>query len=150
MTSQQHLDFLKIAIEKSQESSDLGGFPAGAVVVKDGKILATAGSSVEPSIFHADSKAINEAFEKHGPLTGATLYVGLESCLMCLGVAYWGGIREIYYAVPKWRVSIDYYESPQDTFLLSAAMNEPIAVHHVPELEDEAVAIIEAWEAKQG
>lgn len=76
-----HIEFLSQAIELSKQSFEQGNFPAGAVVVQDGKVLATAVSSPYPGLFHADSKAVQAAFEKHGPLEGASLYVGLQNCL---------------------------------------------------------------------
>jgi tRNA(Arg) A34 adenosine deaminase TadA len=150
MSDEQDIGFLRQAIEKSRQSLKEGNFPAGAVVVKDGKIIATAVSSPYPGLFHADSKAPTEAFGNYGVLKGASLYVGLESCMMCLGVAYWAGIRDIYYAVPKSKVSKDYYDIPKDVSHLAAELNEPIALHHVPELEAEALAVIREWEKKHG
>lgn len=141
-------DFLKLAIEKSKQSFEEGNFPAGAVIVKDGQVISTAVSSPYPGLFHADSKAVTAAFEKLGPLNGAALYVGLENCLMCLGVAYWAGIRDVYYAVPKSKVSGDYYETHSDLSHLPNEFNEPIRFHHLPELEEEALSIIRQWEEK--
>lgn len=143
-----HIKFLKLAIEKSRESLKQGNFPAGAIVVKDGKILAEAVSSPYPGLFHADSKAVTEAFQKHGPLNGATLYVGLENCLMCLGVAYWGGIKDVYYAVPKSMVSPSYYETHEDVSRFASGFNQPIALHHIKELQEEAMGVIREWEQK--
>jgi tRNA(Arg) A34 adenosine deaminase TadA len=143
------MDFLKRAIEKSKESAAAGNFPAGAVVVKGGEVLAEAVSSPYPGLYHADGAAIGQAYSKHGPLTGASLYVGLEPCLMCTSIAYWAGIRDIYFAVPKSKVSRDYYETHADTSTLPKSFNEPMNLHHVAELEEEALAVIKEWENKQ-
>ena len=142
-----HAAYVHRAIGKSKESLAQGNFPAGGVVVKDGEVVSSAVSSPYPGLFHADSKVVADAFEKRGVLTGAVLYVGLEPCLMCTGVAYWAGIRDIYYAVPKSKVSGDYYETHKDLHELSSEFNEPIRMHHVPELENEALAVIREWEA---
>lgn len=146
MTEEKHLQFLKLAIEKSKESFKAGNFPAGAVVVQDGKVISSAVSSPYPGLFHADSKAVSSAFEIQGTLTGASLYVGLENCLMCLGVAYWAGIRDIYFAVPKSKVSGKYYETHDNLHDLSLSFNEVVRLHHVFELEEEALAVISEWE----
>lgn len=146
MITEQDKEFLRLAIKKSQESLEQGNFPAGAVVVKDGQILTEAVSSPFPNLFHADSKAVSAAYEKYGPLKGATLYVGLENCLMCTGVAYWAGIRNIYFAVPKSAVNGNYYETHATTSHLAQEFNEPIHTHHVAELQDEALAVIREWE----
>jgi len=143
-------EYLKLAIENSKRSMAEGNFPAGAVVVKEGKVLSSEVSSPYPGLFHADSKAVSQAFKKHGVLTGATLYIGLESCLMCIGVAYWAGIRRIVYAVPKSKVSGDYYETHEDTHNLLDTFNEKIKLVHIKELEKEALGVIRSWEKKTG
>lgn len=141
--------FLQQAIANSRKSLDEGNFPAGAVVVKDGEILASAVNSPYPSLLHPDSKAIKTAFDQHGLLTGATLYIGLESCLMCTGVAYWAGIRRIVFAISKSKVSGDYYETPADNRPMVKTFNQPIEFVHLKELESEALAVLREWEAKQ-
>jgi tRNA(Arg) A34 adenosine deaminase TadA len=147
--AERDIDFLKLAIDKSRESFMHGNFPAGAVVVKNSQILSTAVSSPYPGLFHADSKAVQAAFDKHGVLKGATLYIGIESCLMCTGVVYWSGIRRVVYAVPKSQVSGDYYETPKDTSDLIKGFNEPIEYVHIPDLEEEALGVVREWEKKR-
>lgn len=146
--AERDIEFLKMAIENSRKSMAEGNFPAGAVVVKDNKILSSEVSSPYPGLFHADSKAVQTAFNKHGVLTGATLYIGLESCLMCTGVVYWSGIRRVIFAVPKSKVSGDYYETPKDLSHLLKEFNEPIEVVHISELEEEALSVVREWEEK--
>ena len=148
MTHDQDIQYLKMAIANSQRSLDAGLFPAGAVIVQDGQILASEGNAATPQILHADSIALTKAYQKTGNLKGATLYIGLESCLMCTGVAYWSGIRRIVYAIPKAKVSRDYYETPLATHDLIDSFNESIERVHIPELEDEALHIVQAWEKK--
>lgn len=48
-------------------------------MVRGEEILSSEVSSPYPGLFHADSKAVQSAFDKYGILTGATLYIGLES-----------------------------------------------------------------------
>lgn len=146
MVTKTDINFLKMAIDNSKRSSLDGNFPAGSIVVQDGDILASEVSSPYPGLFHADSKAVQQAFEKHGILTDAILYVGLEPCLMCLGVAYWSGIRRIVYAVSKSKVSGDYYETHKDISDLVTEFNDPIEMVHVQELENIALSVINEWE----
>lgn len=141
-------EYLKQAIENSKKSMLEGNFPAGAIVVRQNEILSSAISSPFPSLFHADSKAVTEAFEKYGSLKDSTLYIGLESCLMCMGVAYWAGIRRIVYAIGKDKVSGDYYETPKDTYELFSNFNEKIELIHIRDLEGKALDIIREWEKK--
>jgi len=148
MISSDDSTYLKMAIENARKSFQEGNFPAGAVVVKDGKILASEVNAPPPALFHPDSKAVTAAFNKVGLLQGATLYIGLESCLMCIGVAYWSGLRRIVYAVPKSEVSGEYYETPKETKTLIDSFNEQIERIYVPEFKDEALAIIKEWEKK--
>jgi len=140
--------YLKLAIENSIRSMSEGNFPAGAIVVRDDKVLSSEVSVPYPGLFHADSRAVSKAFQEYGPLKGATLYIGLESCLMCLGVAYWAGIRRIVYAVPKLLVSGNYYETPDDTHPLLEHFNEKMELVHIRDFEQEALKVIRKWEKK--
>lgn len=150
MVNENELEFIKQAIENSRRSMAEGNFPAGALVVKDGEVLSSTVSSPYPGLFHADSKAVQAAFEKIGPLSGATLYIGLEPCLMCTGVAYWGGVRRVVYACSKNRVNPDYYETSKDVTPLIKKFNENIEFIHAQELEQEALDVIHQWEGKHG
>lgn len=146
MDKDQDIKYLRMAIANSQRSFEEGRFPAGAIVVKDDKVLASEVSVPYPGLFHADSNALTKAFNEVGNLKGATLYIGLESCLMCTGVAYWSGLRRIVYAIPKAKVSGDYYETNVPTKDLIDGFNDQIVRVHIPELEEEALKIIKAWE----
>jgi tRNA(Arg) A34 adenosine deaminase TadA len=143
------IKFLKLAIENSRKSMKKGNFPAGAVVVKNNKVIASEVSSPYPGLFHADSKAVTSAFNKYGVLTGGALYVGLESCLMCATVAYWAGIERIVYAVRKIKVSADYYETPKSAKELFKTLNRKIKFIHIKGSEKEALAVIREWEKKR-
>ncbi len=147
MTHEEDLKFLRLAIECSRQSLTKGNFAAGAVVVRDGVVLATNIDSKSPAL-HEDSKAIADAYEKYGVLTGATLYIGLESCLMCTCVGYWSGIRRVVYAIRKSKISQSYYEIPGDTNPVINSFAEKIERIHIPELEDEALSIVHEWEEK--
>jgi tRNA(adenine34) deaminase len=142
------IKYLKMAISNSQKSFEEGNFPAGAIVVKEGRILSSTVSVPYPGLLHADSNAIFQAYTKDNKLNNATLYIGLQSCLMCTGVAYWAGIRRIIYAVPKAKVSGSYYETPNDTSNLFSTFNEKIEFIHIPELETAALDIVKKWEEK--
>lgn len=148
MTTDQDIKYLKLAIENSKRSFEAGHFPAGAIVAKDDLVLASEVNPPEPKLFHADSNALTKTFNEIGNLKGATLYIGLESCLMCTGVAYWSGVRRIVYAIPKSKVSGAYYETHDSTNNLVNNFNEKIERIHVVELESEALEIVRTWEKK--
>ena len=82
---------------------DRTGGPFGAVIVRDGQVLAASGNSVlrdsDPSA-HAEVNAIRAACKKAGSpnIKGAVMYTSCECCPMCYATAYWARIDKIYYA----------------------------------------------------
>ena len=80
------MEFMKLAIEQAQKAD--GDIPVGAVIVKDGKVLATTFNTREKDndiTSHAEIIAIREAekFLGNWRLDGCELYVTLEPCPMC-------------------------------------------------------------------
>jgi tRNA(Arg) A34 adenosine deaminase TadA len=101
------LKFMQQALEvASRNASSQGGGPFGAVVVKDGKVISSAGNSVTPDndpTAHAEVNAIREACRKLGTfdLSGCTLYTSCEPCPMCLSASYWARLDKIYFAADR-------------------------------------------------
>ena len=98
--------FMEMAINLSIENIDSGGGPFGAVIVKDGEIIATGANRVVPNsdpTAHAEVMAIRNACAKLGTfqLTGCTVYSSCEPCPMCLSALYWAGVERICYAITK-------------------------------------------------
>lgn len=99
----QHEDYMKIAIEealKGAESSD--EVPVGAVVVREGEVIARAHNLKESNncaVFHAEIVAIMRACEIIGNwyLDDCVLYVTLEPCPMCAGAMVNSRIKSLYY-----------------------------------------------------
>lgn len=104
MPTQTQINFMEKAIELSRRASILEktGGVFGAVIVKDGKIIAEGYNQVikhnDPT-WHAEIQAIREACKKLGTphLEGCELYTSAECCPMCLAAAYWAHIKHIYY-----------------------------------------------------
>lgn len=102
-----HETFMKRAIELSREKmqSNHGG-PFGAVIVKDGQIVAEGWNEVtstcDPTA-HAEVMAIRKACQnlKAFHLKGCEIYTSCEPCPMCLSAIYWAHIDKIYYANTK-------------------------------------------------
>lgn len=99
-----HETFLRRAIALSSRSLETGeGGPFGAVLVRDGKVLAEGWNRVlatnDPTA-HAEVLAIREACRAESTfcLAGSILYASCEPCPMCLSAAYWAGVARIYYA----------------------------------------------------
>lgn len=96
-------DIMRRAIALSEKSVRTGGGPFGAVIAKDGEIIAEASNTVtldhDPTA-HAEVNAIRQAARKLGTfdLTGCDIYTSCEPCPMCLGAIYWAHLDRIYYA----------------------------------------------------
>ena len=94
--------FLQTAFLEAEAAGKRGEVPVGAVVVKDGQILARAGNRVEelndPSA-HAEILALREAGQALGEprLIGCDLYVTLEPCPMCATAISFARIRRLYF-----------------------------------------------------
>ena len=91
------------AIELSINSVRNGGGPFGAVIAREGEIIAKGSNGVtiynDPTA-HAEVTAIRKACEKLGTfeLKGCEIYTSCEPCPMCLGAIYWAHLDKIYYA----------------------------------------------------
>lgn len=91
------------AIRLSEESLKNGGGPFGAVIAKDGEVVAEASNCVtlhcDPTA-HAEVSAIRKAAEKMKTfdLSGCSIYTSCEPCPMCLGAIYWAHLDKIFYA----------------------------------------------------
>ena len=95
--------FMREAIKLSAESVRSGGGPFGAVIVRDGEIIARGENRVtvcnDPTA-HAEVSAIREAAARLGTydLSGCEIYSSCEPCPMCLGAIYWARLDKLYYA----------------------------------------------------
>ena len=92
--------FMTRALELAEAAALRGEVPVGAVVVKDGKIIAEASNRVEElknPFAHAEMLAMNSALEKLGGwrLPDCTLYVTLEPCAMCAGAIVHARIKRV-------------------------------------------------------
>lgn len=100
-------DYMKIAIDlASNNAGSVSGGPFGAIIVKDGVIIAQASNSVtvdnDPTA-HAEVNAIRKACKalKTFNLEGCTIYTSCEPCPMCLSAIYWAHIDKVFYAADK-------------------------------------------------
>ena len=94
---------MREAIKLSAESVRSGGGPFGAVIVRNGEIIARGENRVtvcnDPTA-HAEVSAIREAAARMGTydLSGCEIYSSCEPCPMCLGAIYWARLDRLYYA----------------------------------------------------
>lgn len=103
MTNEQ---LMKEAIRLSEENVVNNGGPFGAVIARNGKIIATGVNRVtsnnDPTA-HAEVSAIRAACEKLGTfdLSGCEIFTSCEPCPMCLGAIYWAHIDKVYFGNDK-------------------------------------------------
>ena len=94
--------FMLEALRLAKEAFDEGEVPVGAVIVKDGEIIATGRNRRETSknaLSHAEIEAINDACKKLGGwrLWQCDIYVTLEPCPMCSGAIVNARIPNVYF-----------------------------------------------------
>jgi len=148
-----HSTFLKQAVELAKRSVALGGFPDGAVIVKDNKIIAdglSLGFSQNDPTGHAESCAIRGACKMLGTvdLSSCILYASLQPCLMCFSAATWSNISKIIYGCKKTEEMVKkrYYEGTNDVAEINKQNTHKIELVYLPHFEDEMKTIIGNWE----
>ena len=152
MITEQDKIFMREAIRLANESVERGGGPFGAVIVKDGEIVAGSSNSVtidnDPTA-HAEVNTIREACRKLRTfdLSGCTIYTSCEPCPMCLGAIYWARIGKIFYGnTRKDARDIQF----ADDFIYEE-LDRPMdkrTVPIVPLLRDEALHTFRLWTEK--
>jgi tRNA(adenine34) deaminase len=101
-----HDRFMRDALGLAEEAARAGEVPVGAVVVVNGEIVgrgATQPIATHDPTAHAEIVAMRAAAARIGNyrLTGATLYVTIEPCLMCVGALVHARIGTLVYGVPE-------------------------------------------------
>ena len=139
-------DPMSAAFAEARAAGARGEVPVGACIVKDGRIVASAGNAPralrDPSA-HAELLAIRRACQALDDerLSGCDLYVTLEPCTMCAAAISFARIRRVYYAAPD----------PKGGAVDSGVrfFGQPTC-HHAPEVyggirESEAAALLRAF-----
>ena len=93
-------NYMKEALKEAQKAYELGEIPIGAIIVKDGEIIARGHNLTETEkdpTAHAEMIAIRQAAKKLGGwrLPGCTLYVTCEPCSMCAGAIVWARLEKV-------------------------------------------------------
>lgn len=95
-------DYMNMALELARQAAALGEVPVGAVVVRDGEVIGRGFNRPigghDPSA-HAEIAALRDAGQQVGNyrLPGATLYVTLEPCTMCIGAMFHARIARVVF-----------------------------------------------------
>lgn len=146
--------FLRMAIEIAASGISSGGGPFGAVVSKEGRIIAGSNNKVvlntDPTA-HAEILAIREAARLMGShdLEGCVLYASCEPCPMCLGAIYWSGIKRVVYASGRHDASAAGFDDELIYHEISLdSSKRQVTFHH---LEDPAAKeVFRRWEEYDG
>jgi len=144
--------FMQQAIALATENVVSGrGGPFGAVIVRDGKVLATGANCVtathDPTA-HAEVIAIRNACATLATfqLTGCHIYTSCEPCPMCLAAIYWARCEAIFYG----STAADAANAGFDDFYLYEEVARPLDQRSIPItnlLPEEAIASFNAWKA---
>lgn len=143
-------DFMRMAINLSCENVKHGGGPFGAVIVKNGQVVATGTNRVtancDPTA-HAEVSAIRQACKLLNTfdLSGCTIYTSCEPCPMCLGAIYWAHIDKIFYGNTK----ADARNIGFDDSFIYKEIDLPLAERRIKAIQllpEEAIKAFMEWE----
>ncbi len=128
-------DFMRLAIRKTQEGIAAGQTPFGAVVVKNGQLVAAAHNSVwrdvDPTA-HAEVRCIREAARELQTIAlhGCTLYSTTEPCPMCLAAIHWAKIDQVVFGASiADAAAAGFKELYVDAATLAEMGKSPVRVH---------------------
>lgn len=148
-------EFLDLAIEKSRESVEQGGFPVGVIITIGDEVIATGisdGKALNDPTSHAETAAIRMACNQIGSRAlgeTATLYSSMEPCLMCYSASVWASIPRIIYAIGRGSLSGQHFEGAHDLASINATSRNPVELIHAASHEPDALHIVRDWEKAQ-
>lgn len=145
-------ELMRKAIELSVKNVAEGGGPFGAVIARNGEIVATGVNRVtdehDPTA-HAEVSAIRAACRKLNTfdLSGCEIYTSCEPCPMCLGAIYWAHIDRMYYGNNQHDAAEIGFD---DAFIYEEIALKPEERRLAPTrlLPEEAIKAFEAWRLK--
>ncbi|WP_288307326.1 nucleoside deaminase [uncultured Muribaculum sp.] len=146
-------ELMKEAIRLSEENLDNGGGPFGAVIARDGEIVATGVNRVTAShdpTAHAEVSAIRAACQKLNTfnLCGCEIYTSCEPCPMCLAAIYWAHLDKVYFGNGK----TDAKDIGFDDSFIYDELTLPREKRKLPAemlLDKEAIRAFKMWQKKQ-
>jgi len=148
MTATDNL-FLARAIELATENVANEGGPFGALIVREGKVLAEGQNRVTATLdptAHAEVVAIRAACQaaKDFSLAGATLYTSCEPCPLCLSAALWARIDRIVFAADRNDAAAGGFDDREFYELFTRARDEwDVKIEAIR--PDNAAAPFDAW-----
>ena len=158
MAYKDHIEYLKRAIEISEESRASGNTPFGALLVdKDGNIIMEQGNiEISGSVCtgHAETTLAARASQEYSKefLWDCTLYTTAEPCAMCSGAIYWANIGRVVYGMTERRLlQLTGSNEQNPTFdlpcreVFSKGQKEITVLGPFPEIEEEAAKVHEFY-----
>jgi guanine deaminase len=150
--SQPNEALLRAAIELSRRSIGDGGGPFGAVIARDGVVVARGTNRVVPDhdpTAHAEVAAIRAACRSLGThdLTGCAIYASCEPCPMCLAAIMWARIDHLWFAADRRAAAAAGFDDAHfyDELPLPPTERE---LPSTQLLADEAAAVLTSWRDK--
>lgn len=153
MDDEQRRGFMRRAIQLSAERMRTGeGGPFGAIIVKDGEIIAEGWNRVtsenDPTA-HAEVTAIRRACAALGDfsLAGCEIYTSCEPCPMCLAAIYWARLDRIFFANTREDAAAIGFDDEH----IYGEVAKPIDRRDIPTIKldmPEAEAVFAEWQAK--
>jgi guanine deaminase len=144
---------LQEALQLARRGMHAGGGPFGAVVARDGKIIATGMNESRPRndpTAHAEIMAIRAAGSALGrrTLADCILYCSCEPCPMCLAACYWAQLNQIVYACTAADAATAGYD---DLMILAELRRDPAdrRVRATAALRGEGLRVFEEWRSVQ-
>ena len=145
-------EFIQKTIQLAIDNVTRGGGPFGAMVVKDGKIIATGVNQVTATLdptAHAEVVAIRSACRalNNFELTGCEIYCSCEPCPMCLGAIYWSRPAHVYFAAAALAAA----DAGFDVSFIKKQVCQPFSQQELPieqliDAQDQAP--FDAWKSK--
>lgn len=146
------IEYLELALEEAKRSIKEWGFPAWAILVKNGEIIAkwiSIGNILNDHTSHGEIAAIREASRilETSHLNGMTLYSSMQPCLMCFWAANWSGVKRIVFwckqtpeLVANWC-----YEGTNDIYEINKNNTRKIELVYIDGFQDKVTDLVEKW-----
>ncbi|MCB0837529.1 MAG: nucleoside deaminase [Bacteroidetes bacterium] len=151
--NENQIQFMREAIRLSVESVKNGGGPFGAIIVKNGEIIARGNNQVtlnhDPTA-HAEVVAIREACQHlgHFQLEDCDLYTSCEPCPMCMGAIYWSRPNRVFFGNTK----SDAAKIGFDDQFIYKELQTPFLERKIPMIQllnGEAIEAFQLWDKKE-
>ncbi len=153
LNHESHERFMRMAIELANMSVATGGGPFGALIVRNGEVVARGTNNVtklnDPTA-HAEVQAIRNACAELETfdLKGCTVYTSCEPCPMCLSAIYWAGVERVYYANTRTDAAAIHFD---DSLIYDEIPKAPTE-RKIPAFQlmrDEALETFRLWQQKE-